>query len=69
MSTKNDLTIAEKTAKLDELVAWFDSDEFELEKALDKFKEAESLAAEIEHDLMTMKNSIKVVEVSFNENS
>ena len=67
MSTKNNPTIAEKTAKLNELVMWFDSDDFELEQALDKFKEAEKLAAEIEHDLMTMKNDIEVVKAKFNE--
>jgi len=69
MSAKNNLTITEKTAKLDTLVAWFDSDDFELEKALDKFKEAEQLAAEIEHDLATMKNNIEVVKASFSENA
>lgn len=60
-------SIAEKTAKLDELVAWFDSEEFELEKALDKFKEAETLAAEIEHDLMEMKNEVNVIKKRFDE--
>jgi exodeoxyribonuclease VII small subunit len=60
-------SIAEKTAKLDELVAWFDSEEFELEKALDKFKEAETLAAEIEHDLMEMKNEVNVIKKKFDE--
>lgn len=60
-------SIAEKTAKLDELVAWFDSEEFELEKALDKFKEAEALAAEIEHDLMEMKNEVNVIKKKFDE--
>lgn len=67
MSTKNDLTITEKTAKLSELVAWFDSDDFELEKALEKFKEAEKLAAEIEHDLSALENSITVVKQSFDK--
>lgn len=60
-------SIAEKTAKLDELVAWFDSEEFELEKALDKFKEVETLAAEIEHDLMEMKNEVNVIKKRFDE--
>ena len=66
MSAKNH-SIAEKTAKLDELVAWFDSEQFELEKALDKFKEAETLAAEIEHDLMEMKNEVIVIKKRFDE--
>jgi exonuclease VII small subunit len=60
-------SIAEKTAKLDELAAWFDGEDFELEKALDKFKEAETLAAEIEHDLMEMKNEVNVIKKRFDE--
>lgn len=60
-------SIAEKTAKLDELVAWFDSDEFELELALEKFREAEKLAAEIEHDLMEIKNEVSVIKKRFDE--
>jgi exodeoxyribonuclease VII small subunit len=60
-------SIAEKTARLDKLVEWFDSDEFELELALDKFKEAEKLAAEIEHDLMELKNEVNVIKKKFDE--
>lgn len=67
MSGKSSPSIAEKTAKLDELIAWFDSDDFELEQALDKFKEAEKLAQEIERDLMSLKNNIEVVKARFDE--
>jgi len=67
MSSKNNLSIAEKTAKLDQLVAWFDGDDFELEKALDKFSEAEKLAEEIEQDLQALKNDIEVVKTKFSE--
>lgn len=67
MSVKNNMSIAEKTAKLSELVAWFDSDDFQLEQALDKFSEAEKLAAEIEHDLLVLKNDIEVVKAKFTE--
>jgi len=67
MSVKNNATISEKTAKLSELVAWFDGDDFELEQALDKFSEAEKMAAEIEHDLLALKNDIEVVKAKFAE--
>ena len=67
MSAKNNLSISEKTIKLNELVAWFDSDDFELEAALDKFAEAQKLASEIESDLLAMKNSITVIKKNFNE--
>lgn len=67
MSKENRMTIAEKMTKLDELVAWFDSDNFELEQALDRFKAAEELALEIEEELTILKNDIEVVKVRFNE--
>lgn len=63
--TKSKQTIQEKTAALNELVAWFDSEEFTLEAALDHFKEAETLAAEIEADLTTLQNEIEIVKRSF----
>lgn len=64
MSTQND-SLKEKTAKLDELIGWFDSDQFTIEQALDKFKTAEKLAAEIEHDLMELKNQVHLVKEKF----
>lgn len=66
MSTEK-RSIAEKTAQLDELVSWFDGDDFELEQALDKFKEAEKLAAEIEKDLLALKNEVNVIKKKFDE--
>jgi len=67
MSTKNNQTIQQKTTALNELVAWFDSEEFELEQALEKFKQAEALAAEIERDLLSLKNDISVIRQKFDE--
>lgn len=60
-------TIAEKTAKLNELVAWFEGDGFVLEEALGKYAEAEKLAHEIEGDLKALKNNIETVKAKFNE--
>ena len=65
MSRENKLTIAEKTAQLDALVSWFDSEDFELEQALDKFAEAEKLAPDIETDLLSLKNEIEIVKAKF----
>lgn len=67
MSDKNNSSIAAKIAQLDELVAWFDSDQFELEQALEKFTAAEALAAEIEQELTEFKNSIEVVKARFDK--
>jgi len=66
MSEKNS-TIAEKTSKLNELVAWFEGENFVLEEALEKYAAAEKLAAEIEDDLKALKNTIETVKTKFNE--
>lgn len=60
-------TVSEKIAELDELMAWFDGDNFELAEALEKFSEAKKMADEIEHDLMEMKNTITVLSESFSK--
>ena len=60
-------TVQEKMSELSELVAWFQSPAFKLEEAVTKFKQAESLAEEIEKDLTKLKNDIKVVKKKFNE--
>ncbi|MNR56085.1 exodeoxyribonuclease VII small subunit [compost metagenome] len=62
-------SIQQKTTELTELVAWFDSDDFTLEQALDKFKAAEKLAQDIEKDLTTLRNDIEVVKKSFDSES
>lgn len=58
-------SIQEKMARLDGLLAWFDSDDFELEAALEKYKEAKQLADGIEQDLAAIKNDIIVVSEQF----
>lgn len=64
--TKNDeMTVQEKINQLDELVSWFDGDDFELEQASTKLKEAAKLAKGIENDLSSVENDIAEVKRSF----
>lgn len=65
--SKQTNTVQAKLALLNEKVAWFDSDEFELEQAIDKFAEAEKLAEEIEADLTGLKNEITVLKQKFDQ--
>ena len=65
MSQNDNKTITQKMNELTELVAWFESDEFEIEKALDKYRDAEKLAAEIEHDLSALNNEVTVLKQKF----
>lgn len=60
-------SIAEMRTELAELLAWFESDEFEVEQAIDKFKEAEKLAASIEKELLERKNQINVLKQKFDQ--
>ena len=65
MSSKNNQTIAEKLAALNELVSWFEGEDFELEQAIEKFKAADELAREIETELAEFKNKITVLKKDF----
>ena len=64
MSQENK-TIKQKMDELSELIAWFDSDDFALEEAIDCFKAAEKLAGTIETELMSFKNDITVLKQKF----
>lgn len=66
MSTKSN-TIEEKMDKLRSLTAWFESDEFSLTEAGEKFTQATKLATEIEQDLKNLENQITVLKQSFEE--
>ena len=57
--------VQEKLTQLSDLVTWFQSPAFKLEEAVAKYKQAESLAEEIEKDLTKLKNEIKVVKKRF----
>lgn len=67
--SKQNKSIAEKRQELGELLAWFESDEFSVEMAADKFAEAETLALEIETELMEAKNTITVLKQRFDDES
>lgn len=61
MSAQKTKPIEEKIAELEKLVAWFDSDEFELEHAMNQYEKARALAADIEQDIATLKNTVEQV--------
>ena len=61
------MNLNQKIEKLDAEVEWFYSDEFKLEKAVDKYKQATKLAKEIEKDLNDLKNEIEVLSKDFSK--
>ena len=64
-SSNTDITA--KLSRLDELVAWFEGDDFTLEQAIDTFTEATKLTEEIKADLSELKNKITVVKKQFDK--
>jgi exonuclease VII small subunit len=52
-------------SELSRLVEWFEGDDFELEKAIERYEEVQKLAKEIEADLGNLKNEITVVAQKF----
>lgn len=60
-------SLNQKIEKLDEQVEWFYSDDFKLEDAVTKYKDAVKLAKEIEKDLDELKNEIEVLSEDFSK--
>ena len=56
-----------KLENLDKKVEWFYSDEFKLDEAVEKYKEALELTQEIEKDLKNLKNEVEVLKVDFSK--
>lgn len=68
MSVKsNEKTISQKIADLENLVGWFESDDFVLEEALAQYKKAEKLADEITNELEVIRNDVTVLKKRFDE--
>lgn len=67
MSKTSNNSVQEKLTQLSSLVEWFQSDDFTLEAAVEKFKTAEQLADEVEKDLLAIKNEITVVKQRFDK--
>lgn len=61
------MSLNKKIEMLDTQVEWFYSDDFKLEEAVDKYKDAVALAKEIEKDLTELKNEIEVLSEDFSK--
>ena len=67
MSKESNKTVEQKMEALRQLAAWFESDEFTLGEASERFKQAAKLAEEIEKDLSELENSVTILKRSFEE--
>ena len=62
----NDMTIEQMTAELNERIAWFQGDDFNLDEAKQRFIEARELSKKITATLEDMRHDIEVLSENFN---
>lgn len=62
----NDMTIEQMMAKLNERIAWFQGDDFNLDEAKQRFIEARELSKKITATLEDMRHDIEVLSEDFN---
>ena len=65
MAEKKDQSIAENLERLEELLAWFESEEITVEEAIEKYEEALQLSKQLEKQLITAKNQVEVIKKKF----
>ena len=58
---QNEPTINQLLEQLDKEMAWFHSDEFQLEEARERFLAVKKLAEQAEEQLLNIKNEIEVL--------
>lgn len=56
--SKKQPTIKQQLAELDQILEWFEGDEFEIEQALERYQLAEKLVKKLEKSLKDQKNRI-----------
>lgn len=62
----NDMTIEQMMAELNERIAWFQGDDFNLDEAKQRFIEARELSKKITATLEDMRHDIEVLSKDFN---
>ncbi len=62
----NDMTIEQMVAELNERIAWFQGDDFNLDEAKQRFIEARELSKKITATLEDMRHDIEVLSEDFN---
>lgn len=62
----NDMTIEQMMTELNERIAWFQGDDFNLDEAKQRFIEARELSKKITATLEDMRHDIEVLSENFN---
>lgn len=64
-NNQNTKSFQEKLLELEELLAWFESDEVTLEDAVAKYEYAQKLSSELENELKDARNKIEIIKKKF----
>ena len=60
-SNADDRSLREQMEQLEEILVWFDSDEFELEAAVERYQQAARVAEQIDQRLTEIKNKVTII--------
>ena len=60
-SNADNCSLREQMEQLEEILAWFDSDEFELEAAVERYQQAARVAEQIDQRLREIKNKVTII--------
>lgn len=67
MSKKTDFK--QQLEELEKIVEWFESEEVDIDKALEKFERGMELASDLEKQLSDMENKVQEITRKFNEHA
>lgn len=65
MSVNKTQTIEKQIAELDTLLAWFESDDVTVDKALENFERAQVLARDLSAALTEAKNKVEIIKKKY----
>ena len=60
-SNADNRSLREQMEQLEEILAWFESDEFELEAAVERYQQAARVAEQIDQRLREIKNKVTII--------
>jgi exodeoxyribonuclease VII small subunit len=69
MSQQNPKPLQSQLDELDELMTWFDQDDFDLDEALQKFTQGVELSERIKERLAELENKITILKRRFDQPS
>ena len=69
MSTAKNDSLQDQMTQLDELLAWFDKPDIDLDQALQKFDEGVELTEKLKKRLETLENKITILKERFDQDT